>query len=132
MTGHRRTHLFGLLGGLALLALGGSGCYAEARTGAVVRSSYTPVHVHTYPHEVYEGRVVYLIDDRWYYHDGVAWVYYTREPQVLVRRRAVIRQSPAVVRHRTGVRQPPPARPHRANPPPRRRGHDHREPHRHY
>jgi hypothetical protein len=120
---------------LTLFALVGSGCYAETRTGAVVRATYTPAHVHTYPHVVYDGRVVYLIDDHWYYHDGAHWVYYTREPEVLVRRRATIRQSPAVIRHRPGVHQAPPARPHRphrADPPPRRRGHDHREPNRHY
>jgi hypothetical protein len=93
--------------GLALLS---SGCYAEATTGAVVSADYVPAHVEAYPREYYDGRTVYLIGDRWYYHDGGHWVYYRSEPEVLVRRRVVIHQAPPVVRERTLVHQAPPAR----------------------
>ncbi|HEV8547538.1 MAG TPA: hypothetical protein VGQ57_00900 [Polyangiaceae bacterium] len=98
---------------LALLAfglgLGAAGCYAEAGTSAVVATDAVPAHYEVYPHEYYEGRVVYLIGDRWYYSDGPRWVYYEREPEVLVRRRVVIQQSAPVVRERPVVHQAPPA-----------------------
>lgn len=93
---------------LAVLATGG--CYAEATTGAVVTTDYVPARVEVYPHEYYDGHVVYLIDDHWYYHDGAHWVYYRQEPEVLVRRRTVIHQAPpAVVREQTVVHEAPPA-----------------------
>src|SRR5262245_42683168 len=99
-----RSHLltraaFALL--LPLLAVVTPGCYAEATTGAVVHTEYVPAHVETYPHDYYEGHTVYLINDRWYYHDGSTWVYYRQEPEPLVRRRVVIRQAPTVVREQT-------------------------------
>jgi len=86
-----------------------TGCYAEASTGVVAATSVPP-HVDVYPQEYYDGHVVYLIGDRWYYNDGARWVYYEREPTVLVQRRTVIRRAPPVVRERSVVRQAPPAR----------------------
>lgn len=99
--------------GIALLATstGVAGCYAEATTGAVVRAEYAPAHVEVYPHEYYEGRVVYLVGDRWYYRDGPHWVYYVREPQPLVERRVIIRRAHPV-RESTVVHQAPPAHRH--------------------
>src|SRR5690349_745655 len=99
--------------GIALLATstGVAGCYAEATTGAVVRAEYAPAHVEVYPHEYYEGRVVYLVGDRWYYRDGPHWVYYVREPQPLVERRVIIRRA-RPVRESTVVHQAPPAHRH--------------------
>lgn len=96
-----------------------SGCYAEATTGADVEyeTAAPAVDVEVYPHEYYEGHVVYLVNDHWYYRDGPRWVYYRREPQVLYQRRAVVRQAP-VVRERTTVRRAPPA--YRRAAPPRR------------
>ncbi|HTQ04284.1 MAG TPA: hypothetical protein VMI54_10525 [Polyangiaceae bacterium] len=96
-----------------------SGCYAEATTGADVEyeSTAPAVDVEVYPHEYYQGHVVYLVGDRWYYHDGPRWVYYRHEPTVLYQRRAVIRRAPAV-RQRAEVRRAPPA--YRREAPPRR------------
>ena len=96
---------------LLLLVVGAlvPGCYAEATTTGVVRAEYVPAHVEVYPREYYDGHVVYLIGDRWYYRDGPHWVYYTREPVVLVQRRTVIRRGP-VVRERPYVHRAPPAR----------------------
>lgn len=86
-----------------------SGCYAEATTGADVEYAAPGVDVEVYPHEYYDGRVVYLVGDRWYYRDGPRWVYYRTEPQPLYERRAVIRRQAPVVRERTEVRRAPPA-----------------------
>jgi hypothetical protein len=57
-----------LAAGIGLLATTVGGCYARARTGAVVTAEYVPPRVETYPSYEYEGRVVYLVGDRWYYH----------------------------------------------------------------
>jgi hypothetical protein len=99
---------------LAGLAVAGatSGCYAEAHTRpAHVTATYVPANIEVYPRYRYEGRVVYLVGDRWYYREGPRWVYYRTEPQVLYRQRMVIHQAP-----------PAPDRRHRR--PPR---HDHRD-----
>jgi hypothetical protein len=103
------------------LATGLGGCYARAHTGAVVTAEYVPPRVETYPSYQYEGRVVYLVGDRWYYRDGPHWVYYAHEPDVLVRRRVYVREQGVV--HRA-----PPARPHRHAP---ARRHDDRRRHHH-
>lgn len=86
-----------------------SGCYAEATGPDVEYEATAPaVDVEVYPHEYYEGHVVYLVGDHWYYRDGPRWVYYRHEPHVLYQRRAVIRRAP-VVRERSVVRRAPPA-----------------------
>ncbi len=109
--------------GLFATTLGG--CYAEATTGAVVTAEYVPPRVETYPSYYYEGRVVYLVGDHWYYRDGPHWVYYVNEPPVLVRRRVVVREQ-GVVHHA------PRAYPHRHSGPPRRyERHRRHEPHEH-
>jgi hypothetical protein len=98
------------------------GCYARARTNAVVTAEYVPPRVETYPSYHYEGRVVYLVGDRWYYRDGPHWVYYVHEPPVLVERRVYVRE-------RGVVHEAPPAYPRRHGPPrhvERRRHHHHR------
>jgi hypothetical protein len=104
----------GLLSGIG-------GCYARARTGAVVTAEYVPPRVETYPSYHYEGRVVYLVGDRWYYRDGPHWVYYAEEPPVLVERRVYVRDHGV-------VREAPPAYPrrHPARHGERRRHHHHR------
>jgi hypothetical protein len=100
------------------VALGG--CYARAGTGAVVTAEYVPPRVETYPSYRYDGRVVYLVGDRWYYREGPHWVYYAHEPEVLVRRRIHVREQ-------GGVHRAPPAYPRRHAPPGR-----HRERRRHH
>lgn len=47
-----------------------------------------PVDYESYPSTEYEGRPVYLVDDRWYYQDGPTWVYYRDEPEPLRHYRA--------------------------------------------
>jgi hypothetical protein len=86
-----------------------TGCYAEATTGADVEFVPPVANVEVYPHEYYDGHVVYLVNDRWYYRDGPHWVYYHREPPVLYQRRTVIRTRPTVVRERAVVHRAPPA-----------------------
>jgi hypothetical protein len=66
-----------------LLAL--SGCYGTS--SAFVEAEYVPAHVHTYPHAHYDGRVVYLIGDRWYVRDRGVWFYFRTEPSYLYRYR---------------------------------------------
>src|SRR3954454_4367227 len=73
-----------------------TGCYAEATTGAEVEYAPPVANVEVYPHEYYDGRVVYLVNDRWYYREGPHWVYYRSEPPVLYERRTVIRTQPTV------------------------------------
>jgi hypothetical protein len=111
-----------LAAAVGALATGLGGCYARAHTGAVVTAEYVPPAVETYPSYYYEGRVVYLVGDRWYYRDGPYWVYYAHEPDVLVRRRVYVREQGVV--HRA-----PPARPHRHGP---ARRHDDRRRHHHH
>jgi hypothetical protein len=115
----KRPLLVALCVGVVAATLGG--CYARAHTGAVVTAEYVPPRVETYPSYYYEGRVVYLVGDRWYYRDGPYWVYYASEPEVLVRRRVYVREQ-------VGVHRAPPAHPRR-HPPPRR--HHHRDERRH-
>ena len=52
------------------------------------------IDVNTYPHEVYGGRNVYYVNNRWYYRDGNRWAHYRNEPRELNRRRTVVREAP--------------------------------------
>jgi len=74
-----------------------SGCYGgysgSPATGYVELSS-APVDVALYPHTYYEGRTVYLVNDRWMYPDNNRWVYYRQEPPYLYQQRTYIRQAP--------------------------------------
>lgn len=110
---------------LAIAACALTGCYAEATTGADVEYAAPVANVEVYPHEYYDGHVVYLVNDRWYYREGPHWVYYRSEPAPLYERRTVIVHSrPTVVRERAQVRSAPPAHyysaPVRTAPPARR------------
>lgn len=100
-------------GGLVLVgAISLGGCYARAQVEpAYVETTYVPTHVHVYPSYHYEGRVVYLIHGRWYFHHpSGAWVYYRKEPPTLYRYRTTIRQAPPAPPRRA-------AEPYRAPPP---------------
>ena len=96
-------------------ALSLGGCYAAAEVEpAYVETTYVPAHVHRYPHYYYEGRTVYLIDNRWYYrHSNGRWVYYRTEPEPLHRHRMTIRQAPPAPARQVA---PAPTR-HREHPP---------------
>jgi hypothetical protein len=90
-------------GGLVVAtALSAAGCYAHAAVEpAYVETTYVPAHVERYPSYYYEGRTVYLIDNRWYYRQPAGrWVYYRSEPPVLYRQRLTIRQAPPAHVHR--------------------------------
>ncbi|MFO0758763.1 MAG: hypothetical protein U0359_19890 [Byssovorax sp.] len=86
---------------VALTWLAG-GCYARAGVVAeapevetdadVVWVERPPTNIEVYPHEVYAGTTVYLVDGRWYRRAGARWVVYRREPVELARRRAVHEQ----------------------------------------
>jgi hypothetical protein len=74
-----------------------AGCLATVQAEPVVWDAdaevvvdTAPVNIETYPREYYGGRVVYLVDGRWYYRSGPRWVTYRREPVELGRRRVVV------------------------------------------
>jgi len=68
-----------------------SGCVAHVSSEpAYAEATYVPPDVETYPQTTYDGRVVYLVNDRWYYRDGARWQYYRSEPEPLHRHRTRI------------------------------------------
>ena len=76
--------------GVALVAAAAvftGGCY-HARTAYVggVEVAYDNDGYYdyaTYPHYWWDGRVVYLVGDRWYYRAPEGWVYFVSEPSDL-------------------------------------------------
>jgi hypothetical protein len=86
----------------ATIAMGGvaaAACTAEVQTRPVAVAEVeevddAPPDVEAYPRTYYEGHVVYLVNDRWYYPRHGRWVYYRREPAELVRRRPYVQQAP--------------------------------------
>jgi len=86
-----------LVASFCVLAGALGGCYATA--GAYTEADYVevdtvPTHVEVYPHYVYGGRTVYLVDGRWYYRRGPRWVYYRDEPVELHRHRVYVERAP--------------------------------------
>ncbi len=83
---------------LSIAALGGCTAQVETATPVVVDDEVevetVPVQVENYPHTVYRGHVVYLVDGRWYYPRGRHWYYYRTEPAPLVRHRRYIQSAP--------------------------------------
>jgi len=76
-----------------------TGCVASLQAEpAYVEVSNVPANIEIYPHEYYEGRTVYLVNDNWYYRDGARWVYYRQEPAPLNQRRMYIQQAPPASR----------------------------------
>ncbi len=77
---------------LAIVAaqLVGCGTWSVTATPAVgyVDITAAPVaDIEMYPSTVYDGRTVYLYNDRWYYHEGSHWRYYQQEPPPLLQHR---------------------------------------------
>ena len=92
-----RTVLVTLLGCAMLPAL--VGCVASLQAEpAYAEVGDVPVNVVVYPHTYYEGRTVYLVNDRWYYRDGPRWQYYREEPAPLIEHRNYIQQAPPAER----------------------------------
>jgi hypothetical protein len=82
---------------VSALALGGCAVHAQEPVGYVEVSS-APYDVSVYPSTYYDGRTVYLVDDRWMYRDRGRWMYYRDEPAPLYRQRTIIRQAPPAYR----------------------------------
>jgi hypothetical protein len=98
-----RTTKFILVSSAFALAFGSMGCTVTAQPaqpvvyaddGVAYDDVGPTIDINTYPHEVYEGRPVYYVNNRWYYHDGGRWAYYRHEPAPLYRRRAYVRRAP--------------------------------------
>lgn len=64
-----------------MCALAFAGCGASVGYAEVTS---TPYDVYGYPYGYYDGRVVYLVGDRWMYQDGPTWFYYRTPPPGLV------------------------------------------------
>jgi hypothetical protein len=80
----RRWLASSLLSAFHAALLLGAGCSAHATPGpAYAEATYVPSHIYLYPHRVYDDRIVYFVNDRWYYRDGRHWMYYRTEPQAL-------------------------------------------------
>jgi len=91
---------------IALLVLVGAAAACHVHTTEPVgyaEVTAAPANVQSYPSTVYDGRTVYLVEDRWVYRDGSRWVRYQNEPPELHRRRATVQ------RERPYVQQAPPA-----------------------
>jgi hypothetical protein len=108
---NRMPKVFALL--VTTVALGA--CTVHGRTSAYVEpvstvevTSAPVVEYRAYPHTVYEGRTVYLLDNRWGYPSGDRWVYYRTEPRPLARYRTSIEAAPPAPR--TYVKPAPPQR----------------------
>lgn len=89
-----------------------SGCVAHVRSEpAYAEAVYVPADIETYPHTTYDGRVVYLVNDRWYYREGPRWVYYRPEPEPLYahRRRIYVHHEYTHRRPYGGYYSAPPA-----------------------
>lgn len=78
---------------LTLAAAPASGCVVHGHPEPVgyVEVTSAPAGIETYPSTYYDGRPVYLYQDRWYYRDGGRWGYYRREPPELYEHRMRIR-----------------------------------------
>jgi hypothetical protein len=118
-----RRHAVALAGlGLAAAALGACTLQGRARafveppTVSTVELTSAPiVEYRSYPHTVYEGRTVYLIDNRWGYPSGDSWVFYREEPAPLARYRTTIEAAPPAPRSHVRPETRPPV--HRRLPP---------------
>lgn len=93
----------GLLGAFALLAaVGSAGCEATIhppelgityRESALAPAPWVPEDIWAYPHVVYGGSYVYLVDGRWYYPTPSGWMMFRREPVELSRQRTILGQG---------------------------------------
>jgi hypothetical protein len=110
----------GIAVALAAVALGACTVQGRARgtvepVSTVEVTSAPIVEYRSYPHTVYEGRTVYLIDNRWGYPSGDRWVVYQTEPAPLARYRTTIEAAPPAPRRYVRPEvvpspAPPPAR----------------------
>ena len=87
---------------------------------AYVETTAAPVYVEGSPRTVYEGRDVYLVNNRWMYQDRGRWVYYRQEPPALYRQRTYVQSAPRAGRGGYYPAQPAPRSPQYAPPAGRR------------
>jgi hypothetical protein len=89
----------------AVFSIALSGCAGILSAEPVYyEAEYVPPYIETYPHAVYDGRVVYQVDDRFYYRRGPGWVYYYDSP-------APVHQYQAYRAPRARVYEAAPSRP---------------------
>jgi hypothetical protein len=112
----------GIVAALATVALGACTLHGRARAfvepvGTVEVRSAPVVDYRRYPQTVYEGRIVYWIDNRWGYPSGDRWVYFVTEPPPLARYRATIQTAPPAPRPPAPTHVRPAPAPERQAPP---------------
>jgi hypothetical protein len=83
-----------LLAASAVGSTGGCALHAHPEPVGYVEVTSAPAGIETYPSTYYDGRPVYLYQDRWYYRDGRRWGYYRQEPPVLYEHRMRVRGRP--------------------------------------
>ncbi len=86
-----------------------AGCYVSTRREpvSITSAEVVPSDIESYPSTMYDGHVVYLYGDRWYYEDRGVWRTYENPPPALVRQRRYVQQAPAA---RPGAAEPIPYR----------------------
>lgn len=104
------------------LATGCAGWFGEP-VGYVEVTSAPVADIEVYPQTVYEGRTVYLYNDRWYYRQGSSWRYYRQEPPPLVQQRQRFRTQPPP-RHQEQRREEHPGGPPQQQHGPQQQQHD--------
>jgi hypothetical protein len=61
---------------------------------AYARAESVPADITARPHVVYQGRLVYWVNERWYVRNGQDWVYYVDPPPALVHREPATPATP--------------------------------------
>ncbi len=102
--------MLGIAGFSALVATSAVGCVATLGSDPeYAEADDVPADITVYPHTVYEGRDVYLVNDRYYYRGPEhRWVYYRRAPAPLVERRSTFVRERPYVQQAPVVRRPAP------------------------
>ena len=64
-----------------------AGCAHDYQTASYAETTSAPVAIEKSPSVSYEGRPVYLVEDKWYFREGSQWRYFLEEPPPLRKRR---------------------------------------------
>jgi hypothetical protein len=85
---------------IPVLALLTTGCTVQTTPAPLyAEATYVPAHIYLYPHRIYDDRVVYFVDNHWYYNDGRRWMYYRAEPSALRGVRPYVQRAPPARRY---------------------------------
>ena len=68
--------------------------HAQTEPVGYAEVTSAPAEIDTAPRSYYDGHVVYLHDNHWYYREGANWRYYREEPAELTRQRHYVQQAP--------------------------------------